>query len=466
MKENIINVLVKKEAEIDRDFEVKVEISKQVKKLGNCQVLFNREGESPSIIQQMKKEESDKIKYSTKVQLPKLGTYYFFFILEIDGKKVAIKISRATDKPFFLKPEEESPYWSVLVTQQDLGTPDWAKDKIVYQIFVDRFNKAEGYGSGKEPGRNYRIWGEMPDWRRNAKGEFHNNDFFCGNIKGIIEKIPYFKSLSVGILYLSPINECLYRYERYASTNHMKIDPDAGTFEDLKELHEKANENGIKVSSIYNQNIQVGANGEKIAELKDSSAVILNNYTLKQLQPFIEKYIINKFQNLTQKFEKIGFDELAPKIKLEVISTIGSSFISTNGDGITEKIINGIWIFATDYAQKNSIINDKLNNNEAEAQKILKTYISADGSRNISATNLNKIYEVLIEHNSIMSKEDLIMVNGETSIKKIEEYKKNIDIGKTYKIQIKAYKTNGAISEIEVKENEMKTNLIEENAQE
>lgn len=39
MKENIINVLVKKEAEIDRDFEVKVEISKQVKKLGNCQVL-------------------------------------------------------------------------------------------------------------------------------------------------------------------------------------------------------------------------------------------------------------------------------------------------------------------------------------------------------------------------------------------------------------------------------------------
>ena len=216
------------------------------------------------------------------------------------------------------------------------------------------------------------------------------------------------------------------------------------------------NENGIKVSSIYNQNIQVGANGEKIAELKDSSAVILNNYTLKQLQPFIEKYIINKFQNLTQKFEKIGFDELAPKIKLEVIS----------GDGITEKIINGIWIFATDYAQKNSIINDKLNNNEAEAQKILKTYISADGSRNISATNLNKIYEVLIEHNSIMSKEDLIMVNGETSIKKIEEYKKNIDIGKTYKIQIKAYKTNGAISEIEVKENEMKTNLIEENAQE
>ncbi len=102
--------------------------------------------------------------------------------------------------------------------------------------------------------------------------------------------------------------------------------------------------------------------------------------------------------------------------------------------------------------KKNSIINDKLNNNEAEAQKILKTYISADGSRNISATNLNKIYEVLIEHNSIMSKRRSYNGKWRNKHKKKEEYKKkNIDIGKTYKIQIKAYKTNGAISEIEVK---------------
>lgn len=213
------------------------------------------------------------------------------------------------------------------------------------------------------------------------------------------------------------------------------------------------NENGTKVNSTYDQNIQIGVNGEKIAELKDSSSVILNNYTLKQLQPFIEKNIINKFENLSDKFEKVGIDELAPKIKLEVISTIGTSFISTGGNGITEKIINGIWIFATDYAQKSSIINDKLSNNETEAQMILKTYTSADGSRNISAIDLNKIYEILIEHNGIMSVENLISVNGETSIEKIEEFKKNIDIGKTYKIQIKAYKANGVISDIEINEN-------------
>ena len=45
-------------------------------------------------------------------------------------------------------------------------------------------------------------------------------------------------------------------------------------------------------------------------------------------------------------------------------------------------------------------------------------------------------------------------INTINNYQEIVEDKKNIDMGKTYKIQIKAYKTNGAISEIEVKEKE------------
>ena len=48
-------------------------------------------------------------------------------------------------------------------------------------------------------------------------------------------------------MYLSPINESLYRYERYASTNHMEIDQDAGTFFQLDRLHKKANELGMHI---------------------------------------------------------------------------------------------------------------------------------------------------------------------------------------------------------------------------
>lgn len=248
MEKSIISVLTKKEVEINKEFEITVVAQKSIGNLGKCTVLFNKQGESPSIEKQMnREEEGEKVRYWAKVNFPNIGNYYFFFILQVNGKEVAIKISRKTNKPFLLEKEEESPYWKVLVTQENLGVPKWATDKIVYQIFVDRFNKVVGGVARKIEGRNYRNWGEMPDWTRNSQGEFHNNDFFGGNIKGITEKIEYFKKLSVGILYLSPINESLYRYERYASTNHMEIDPDAGTFEDLKELHEKANANGIKI---------------------------------------------------------------------------------------------------------------------------------------------------------------------------------------------------------------------------
>ena len=51
----------------------------------------------------------------------------------------------------------------------------------------------------------------------------------------------------MGIAHNSPINFSTFRYDRYAATNHLMIDPDAGTFEDLDKLHKKANENGIHV---------------------------------------------------------------------------------------------------------------------------------------------------------------------------------------------------------------------------
>lgn len=34
----------------------------------------------------------------------------------------------------------------------------------------------------------------MPDWRKDETGNYHNNDFFGGNIKGIEEKLEYLKA--------------------------------------------------------------------------------------------------------------------------------------------------------------------------------------------------------------------------------------------------------------------------------
>lgn len=248
MNNELISVTTKQEVEIGKTFRLKLEISKAVGETKNVCVLFNQYGEKPSIVKQMKKEEkSNEVStYFTEVQFDRLGNYFFFFSLEINGEEKAIKINRETEKPDIMYSWEESPYWRILVIQDGFEIPEWAKDAIAYQIFVDRFCKG-GDKKEKQEGRNYRNWGEFPDWQRNDKGDFHNNDFFCGNLAGIYEKLDYFKSLSIDIIYMSPINESLYRSERYASTNHMKIDFDAGTYEDLDRLHKKANQMGMHI---------------------------------------------------------------------------------------------------------------------------------------------------------------------------------------------------------------------------
>ena len=239
--------LAKQEIATGDLFRIDLNIPRYLGNVEDVKVLFNQYGEEPSIIKQMIKVEGKEGRYCTEVQFDRLGNYFFFFLLKLNGITKAIKINRKTQKPFILNPEEESPYFRVLVIQNNFQIPEWVTDKIAYQIFVDRFFRGENTNYEKQPKRNYRNWGEMPNWKRNEKGEFHNNDFFCGNLKGIEEKLDYFESLSVGILYLSPITESLYRYERYAATDHSKIDPDAGTFEDLKSLHDKANQKGIKI---------------------------------------------------------------------------------------------------------------------------------------------------------------------------------------------------------------------------
>ena len=246
------------EAEVGTEFKLTVTIPKDIK-VNNLKVLFNMEGENPSVVKEMTKEQTTRENlaydcYTVTVSLDRIGNYYYFFSFTDNyGHNQAIKLSRETNKPIFTM--GEAPYFRILVVQKNFKVPEFAKGAIYYQLFVDRFyyasaNQKQNGAIKKEhtiKARNYRRWGEMPNFMRNEKGVFHNNDFFRGNLKGIEEKLSYFKSLSVSVLYISPINFSLYRYDRYAATNHMMIDPDVGTFEDLARLHRKANKMGIHI---------------------------------------------------------------------------------------------------------------------------------------------------------------------------------------------------------------------------
>ena len=101
----------------------------------------------------------------------------------------------------------------------------WFKHAIVYHIMIDRF---AGFGPGN----------------RNTPG------FLGGNLKGVTEKLGYLKALGINTLWLSPFYETS-AYHGYHITNFMKVEPNFGKREDLRELIKKAGDNGMRIIADF-----------------------------------------------------------------------------------------------------------------------------------------------------------------------------------------------------------------------
>ena len=127
--------------------------------------------------------------------------------------------------------------------------PEWYKEGIIYQIFVDRFCNGNDDGSINNPKKNsfiYGRWDDTPVYIKDYQGRTIRWDFYGGNIRGIIKKLDYIKSLGVNIINLSPIfksSSC----HKYDAGDYDIIDEMFGTEEDFKELCEKAKSKDIKI---------------------------------------------------------------------------------------------------------------------------------------------------------------------------------------------------------------------------
>lgn len=143
---------------------------------------------------------------------------------------------------------ERSADYQVTVYQKDFSVPGWLKSGVMYQIFPDRFARSSKYTAPiQEKDCVLRgDWGGKPNDQPDEKGIIRNNDFFGGNLRGIIEKLHYFEELGVTVIYLNPIFEA-YSNHRYDTGDYKKIDPMLGTEEDFRELCEKAKERGIRI---------------------------------------------------------------------------------------------------------------------------------------------------------------------------------------------------------------------------
>ncbi len=136
--------------------------------------------------------------------------------------------------------------FQLIVYSSDYRPPNWINGGIIYQIFPDRFCRAQKdkkIGEGKILREN---WLDAPFFLPNEKGEVLNNDFFGGDIKGIISKLDYLKKLNVTTIYLNPIFEA-YSNHRYDTGDYMKIDSLLGDENDLVNLIKSAKKLGINI---------------------------------------------------------------------------------------------------------------------------------------------------------------------------------------------------------------------------
>jgi len=192
------------------------------------------------------KNDDDFIYFEGEVELATKALYDYYFSFYAEYNFIYYKKENRGDVNNISKND----MWKMSV---NFETPDWAKGKIMYHIFVDRFNRGSKEPLEEIKNRTiHKSWDEEPIIGPDDNGIW-NADFYGGDLKGIIEKLNYIKSLGVSILYLSPIVKSQSNH-RYDTSDYETVDPYAGTNEDLKELCDKAHELGMKVvlDAVFN----------------------------------------------------------------------------------------------------------------------------------------------------------------------------------------------------------------------
>lgn len=118
--------------------------------------------------------------------------------------------------------------------------PAWVKETVWYQIFPERF--ANGDPSNDPEGTL--PWGSQDPDRQ---------DFFGGDLKGVLDNLDYLEDLGINGLYFCPIFEAGSNH-KYDTIDYLKVDPAFGDGALFKELVEACHERGIKVmlDAVFN----------------------------------------------------------------------------------------------------------------------------------------------------------------------------------------------------------------------
>ncbi len=187
-------------------------------------------------------ENGDEIFYSATCSAKIPGVHYYYFSYISGGQWFYIKKAAAHEGVI-----GEGDLFQLTVYDEAFQTPEFLKGGVMYQIFPDRFCRS---GLPHENVPNDRVlredWGGTPWYRPDQNGHVWNNDYFGGDLEGIVQKLDYLESLGVTCIYLNPIFES-HENHRYNTANYRQVDPLLGTNQDFARLCTEAMRHGISV---------------------------------------------------------------------------------------------------------------------------------------------------------------------------------------------------------------------------
>ena len=179
---------------------------------------------------EMEKVASDRFYdyYEATVEMDVICLRYYFEIKDKEGQTTYFGNCEFYDE------EIESIHFmfncsQTLREEEIFDIPEWAANKIVYQIFPSR------YASSKNVSED--LWYKTPIGAR---------DDLQGDLRGIIEHFDHLVELGVDIVYMTPIFKSASTH-KYDTIDYYQIDPSFGTEEDLKELVELAHQHDMRV---------------------------------------------------------------------------------------------------------------------------------------------------------------------------------------------------------------------------
>jgi cyclomaltodextrinase len=134
--------------------------------------------------------------------------------------------------------------------------PDWAPDIVYYYIFPERFRNGDPRND-PQPGRDkyhqhtverHPRWLEKPYRPGSGDGSdaVYNNDFFGGDLAGIIDKLDYIRELGANTIYMTPIFRAASNH-KYDTADYRHVDPAFGSNADFERLTREAAKRGIRV---------------------------------------------------------------------------------------------------------------------------------------------------------------------------------------------------------------------------